>query len=173
MSGQSRRVTLMKAAAVHAAGAVARLANLPEPKLVPEHDDVATDGLLDALFGGGTGLLVSAELSGVVTGSAGIGLPDEAADVLLRHLLRRETGRIDAQARSALSEAGNIAVSAAAGALGHLAGGVVVPSVPELSNALPRAGAAGHGDQAYVMHLEIGDGDDRVALPFFWIPAAE
>lgn len=173
MSGQSRRVTLMKAAAVHAAGAVARLANLPEPKLVPDHEDVATDGLIDALFYGGAGLLVCADLSGAVTGCAGIGLPAEAAGVLLRHLLGRETGgELDARARSALSEAGNIAISAAAGALGHLAGGVVVPSVPQLSSGVPRATHLGHGDRAYLMHLEIGDGDDLVQLPFFWIPPA-
>ncbi len=173
MSGQSRRVTLMKAAAVHAAGAVARLANLPEPKLVPEHEDVPTDRLVDALFHGDPGLLVAAELSGAVTGWAGIGLPGEATAALLRHLLGRETGaELDRQARSALSEAGNIAISAAAGALGHLAGGVVVPSVPKLSNALPRARHPGHGERAYLMHLEVGEGDDRVQIQFFWIPPA-
>ena len=86
-------------------------------------------------------------------------------------------GMSDDRGESALAETGNIAVSAAAGALGHLAGGVVVPSVPRIARSveeLVAGGVAGGppADTALVMKLRIGDDEESIRLPFFWLNAS-
>lgn len=76
---------------------------------------------------------VVSELKGGAKGSAAILLSRPAVDQLLASLLGRGRGAgFDPRERSALCEAGNIAISAAAGALGSRAGSPVVPSLPTL-----------------------------------------
>ncbi len=174
MSGRSHRVTLVKAAAVHAGTAVARLVELSEPKDRPQYEEVPPERLAGAFFlEGGQGVTVAADLAGAVEGLAGLAFSAEAIPELTRRLLGPDhTGELDDPARSALAELGNIAVSAAAGALGHLASGVVVPSVPLLSAGLPPVlrGARTAPATTYVVNLVIGDEAESLPIQFFWAP---
>jgi len=167
-------VTLVKAAAVHAGHAVARLVELSEPKERPRSEEVPAERLASAFFPeGGQGVTITADLEGAIEGLAGLACSAEAIPELTRRLLGPDhTGELDDQARSALAELGNIAVSAAAGALGHLASGVVVPSVPLLSAGLPPVlrGAKTAPPTTYVVNLVLGDETESLHLQFFWAP---
>ena len=174
MNGRGHRVTLVKAAAVHAGHSVARLVELSEPKDRPRCEEVAPECLAQSFFPeGGQGVTVAADLAGAVEGLAGLACSAEAIPELNRRLLGADhTGELDDPALSALAELGNIAVSAAAGALGHLAGGIVVPSVPLLSAGLPPAlrSAATAPATTYVVSLVLGDELETLRLQFFWAP---
>jgi chemotaxis protein CheY-P-specific phosphatase CheC len=162
------RRTFVKAGAVHAAGALARLADCPEPKEIPPLQERTLEQL-EALLIRQSATFVFAGLEGAVRGVAGIAMSPDARDALLERLLGAErAAAADAEGvGSALSEAGNIAVSAAAGALGHLAGGVVVPSVPQVSDRLPE----GTGPSAFTVSLMLGEPDHPLPISFVWIPA--
>lgn len=169
-----------KAAAAHAFDALARLCGWGEPKQsLRLHTAHLPD--LAQLERRGEGFAVLTDLSGSVRGQAGLLLPAETADLLLERLLGdAPKGALDEQSRSALCEAGNIAVSAASGALGHLAGGVVLPSVPRLSECFDGAlnpellpGAerrAAH--PVYVVEVELGEPGVTAIAAFVWVPAA-
>ncbi len=177
MSGDYR-ATYVKAAAVHATAAVARLMDCSEPKETPTLQQVRLGDLIRLLGpGGAPGFAIFADLSGAVGGQAGLLLsPDAAGELLFQLIGERPEGEPDAQARSALSEAGNIAVSAASGALGHLAGGVVIPSVPRLDANLQGAlrldelPPPPERDELPVYVVTTTLSGPSLAIAFVWVP---
>ena len=174
------RVTYAKAAAVHAIGALARLMDCGEPKELPTLRQLSVAELVDEAGSAHGGVAVFADLMGAVCGQAGLLLSGQAAGELLLELLgERPEGELPEPAASALCEAGNIAVSAASGALGHLVGGVVIPSVPRLGGGIAEvlnpdgAPPAGEPDprHAYLVESQLGDPDSGLVIVFVWIPA--
>lgn len=172
--------TYGKAAASDALDALARFAEWGEPKR-PVRLCVACLADFEALAALGDGLAVVTELGGAVRGQAGLLLSDATVGELLRRLVgERPKGSLDALARSALCEAGNIAASAASGALGHLAGGVVIPSIPRLAallddaldpELLPEGGRRAR-HPVYLVETELGEPGAEVTVTFVWVPAA-
>ena len=178
MSAVDHRRTYVKAAAVHAASAIARLLDCREPKDLPRLRELELAELNRTLFQEGDPVLtVFADLMGAVTGQAGIVIyRDGLAELLDRLVGDGPHQEIDEPCRSALCEVGNIAVSAAAGALGHLAGGVVVPSVPRLASSC--AAALGvELSESELEHLPVYlvdweyDELTPVRMSFVWIPS--
>lgn len=181
MTAQGHHRTLVKAAALHAGSAVARLVDLAEPKEVPPLRRLRLRELAAELFPSGEGRrAVFADLSGAVRGRVGVGLaPEVIGEFVSRLVGTRPEPELVEPARSALTEVGNIALSAAAGVLGHLAGGVVIPSVPRLVCDLAEAFGlaslpAELGEcEAYLCELRLGEPGGQVPLPFLLIPAAD
>jgi chemotaxis protein CheC len=178
-SGIDHRKTYVKAAAVHAAAAVSRLLEIREPKEVPELRQIPFAQLSDVVFPAGEEVYaVFADLVGAVSGQAGIAVRRDGLRDMLEHLIGGDwKGELDEPSRSALAEVGNIAVSAAAGALGHLAGGVVVPSVPRLGRDLATALAIElpaddlNNLPVFVVDWQHADPVRPLYLSFIWIPA--
>jgi chemotaxis protein CheY-P-specific phosphatase CheC len=122
---------------------------------------------------------VLAELEGAASGPAGLILrPD-----FLKWMLHRLTGdgnvkTLSERALSALCEVGNIAVSAAANALGEVVGGIVLPSVPRLGFEKPAAGTledvCGELESrcAYLVERTLQGSEGAFALLFVWVPQA-
>ncbi len=78
-------------------------------------------------------VVIFVDLSGALTGKAGLLLSRPVVDEILLRLAGSDPlGEIDERGRSALSETGNIALSAVANALGELQAGIVMPTVPRL-----------------------------------------
>ena len=120
---------------------------------------------------------VFADLSGPAPGQLGMLLEREVAAEVLRRMVGSEPGRhLDAAQASALAELGNIALSAAAGALATLYQTVVVPSVPRVGYDM--AGAlmvdALHSRiarlPAYLMEAVLADRAGRLRARFVWVP---
>lgn len=79
------------------------------------------------------GAVIFVDLTGAVTGQAGLLLSRAVVDEILLRLVGSDPlAAIDERGRSALSETGNIALSAVASALGELQAGIVMPTVPRL-----------------------------------------
>ena len=78
-------------------------------------------------------VVIFVDLTGALTGKAGLLLSRPVVDEILLRLAGSDPlGEIDERGRSALSETGNIALSAVANALGELQAGIVMPTVPRL-----------------------------------------
>ncbi len=78
-------------------------------------------------------VVIFVDLSGALTGKAGLLLSRPVVDEILLRLAGSDPLReIDERGRSALSETGNIALSAVANALGELQAGIVMPTVPRM-----------------------------------------
>ena len=78
-------------------------------------------------------VVIFVDLTGALTGKAGLLLSRPVVDEILLRLAGSDPLReIDERGRSALSETGNIALSAVANALGELQAGIVMPTVPRL-----------------------------------------
>ncbi len=121
---------------------------------------------------------VFTDLSGKVSGELAIVLEQEVIWRVLELLFGDDAPTsFDERARSALAEVGNIAVSAAAGAIGELEGGVVIPSVPrvgyDMAGALlvsslhPRLSRL----PACLAETDLVDRQRVLRLRFLWIPA--
>jgi chemotaxis protein CheC len=121
---------------------------------------------------------VFTDLSGKVSGELGIVLEQRVVWRVMELLFGDDAPtEFDARARSALAEVGNIAVSAAAGAIGDLEGGVVIPSVPrvgyDMAGALlvtalhPRLSRL----PACLAETDLVDRNRVLRLRFLWIPA--
>ncbi len=79
------------------------------------------------------GAAILVDLTGALTGQAGLLLSRPVVDEILLRLVGADPlAEIDERGRSALSETGNIALSAVASALGELQAGIVMPTVPRL-----------------------------------------
>ena len=120
---------------------------------------------------------IFADLEGSACGQAGILLSDAVVHGVVRRLVREEPGdRLSERALSALSELGNIVLSAAAGAIGDLVGGIVMPSLPrlgfEMSEALllERLGPGAEQSPAYLAETELIERDGSLRIRFVWIP---
>jgi chemotaxis protein CheC len=120
---------------------------------------------------------VFVDLIGPEGGQAGILFERKVAAEVLRQMVGSEPGdRLDARQTSALAEIGNIALSAAASALGSLHDAVVLPSVPrvgyDMAGALlvdavqPRIGRL----PAYLMEAKLADREGALRARFVWIP---
>ncbi len=121
---------------------------------------------------------VFADLSGCARGLVGLVLSRDMVDRVLERLYGDEAPtEFDARARSALAEIGNIAVSAAAGAIGELEGGVAIPGVPRVGCDMASAVLveALHAEldrlPVYVAETDLVDRDSVLRLRFLWIPA--
>ena len=78
-------------------------------------------------------VVIFVDLTGALTGKAGLLLSRPVVDEILLRLAGSDPLReIDERGRSALSETGNIALSAVANALGELQAGIVMPTVPRM-----------------------------------------
>lgn len=124
-------------------------------------------------------LAIFADLIGAATGQAGIALPKAQAGELTRLLFKDGSPELhEERAHSALCELGNIVLSAAAGAIAQLVGGVVIPSVPRLADDM--AGALLleliHPElrrlPAYLAETDLVEHDGPLRLRFVWIPGA-
>ncbi len=123
------------------------------------------------------GVSVFVDIVGATTGQAGIVLTSGAVEEVLTRLMGDDhVGDLDERACSALSEVGNIALSAAASAFGDLVGGVVVPSVPRLgfdmdeSFQMEGLRRALHPEPAYLAETELAERDGMIRVRFVWIP---
>jgi chemotaxis protein CheY-P-specific phosphatase CheC len=122
---------------------------------------------------------VFADLSGAARGLIGLVLSRDMVERVLERLYGDDAPmEFDDRARSALCEIGNIAVSAAAGAIGELEGGIVLPGVPRLGYDMASAVLleALHTElerlPVYVAETDLVDRDHVLRLRFLWIPAA-
>jgi chemotaxis protein CheY-P-specific phosphatase CheC len=120
---------------------------------------------------------VFADLEGRVRGTVGLVLSRDMVDRVLERLYGDDAPtEFDARARSALAEIGNIAVSAAAGAMGELEGGVVLPGVPRVGYDMASAVLleALHTEldrlPVYVAETDLVDRDSVLRLRFLWMP---
>jgi chemotaxis protein CheC len=120
---------------------------------------------------------VFADLNGPTRGQVGMLLERQVVSEILGRMVGSEPGRdLDEDQASALAEIGNIALSAAAGALGALLQEVVVPSVPRIGYDM--AGAllveAVHGRMAllpaYLIEAVLADRASVLRARFVWIP---
>ena len=162
----------------HAATVLARLLDCtlllepPECRRIPEDA-----GPLDLLAVEECGAVVYADLAGVCPGQAALVLPADVIAVLVERLMGKkpQDEELDDRQRSALCEMGNIAISAAANALGDLEGGVVIPSLPRLDLCAETApaltGRAGK-EPTHVVYAEIYEREGGVQIRFLWVPAA-
>jgi chemotaxis protein CheC len=120
---------------------------------------------------------VFADLTGPTRGQVGMLLERKVVLEVLRRMVGTEPeAELDAMQGSALAELGNIALSAAAGALGVLHDGVVVPTVPrvgyDMAGALlveavhPRIARL----PAYLAEAALADRIGELRAHFVWIP---
>jgi chemotaxis protein CheY-P-specific phosphatase CheC len=121
---------------------------------------------------------VFADLSGRVSGTVGLVLSRDMVERVLERLYGEDAPTdFDARARSALAEIGNIAVSAAAGAIGELEGGLVLPGVPRVGYDMASAVLleALHAEldrlPVYLAETDLVDRDSVLRLRFLWMPA--
>ncbi len=170
-----RDVTTIGAA--HAAAAVAKLLDEVAPSEPPCCRKVDVAELAGSVFEPDelvAGVFV--EVTGSVRGRMGLVLSRDVLGEVLERLAIPETGEFDARVRSVVGELGNIAVSAAAGALGELEGGVAIPSVPwvgyDMAGALllEALHPSLYRSAAYVAETELGEGERRLRLRFLWVP---
>lgn len=136
---------------------------------------------------------VFVHVSGSVRGRMGLVLSRDVLREILEHLEIADTGEFDDRVRSVVAELGNIAVSAAAGALGELEGGVAMPSVPfvgyDMAGALlvEALHPSLYRRPAFVAETDLGrlesretdrgesdrgESDPRLHLRFLWVPEA-
>lgn len=122
-------------------------------------------------------LAIFADFIGAVRGQAGIALPIEQAGELTRLLFKDGSAELhEDRAHSALCELGNIVLSAAAGAIAKLVGGVVIPSVPRLARDMPGALLLEliHPElqrlPAYLAETDLVEHNGPLRLRFVWIP---
>ncbi len=122
--------------------------------------------------------VIFVSLSGAVVGRAGLLLSRAVVDEILLRLVGMDPlGQIDERARSALTETGNIALSAVAGALGEMQRGIVMPTVPLLRLDVPQAlvledSRPGHGQlPAYIAETVLTERGGPLRIRVIWIPA--
>jgi chemotaxis protein CheC len=170
-----RDVTTLGAA--HAASAVAKLLDLVDPSEPPRCCRVNVADLAESVFEPEelvAGVFV--DVTGSVRGRMGLVLSRDVLREVLERFAIPETGEFDARVQSVVGELGNIAVSAGAGALGELEGGVAIPSVPWVGYDM--AGAllleafhpSLYRSAAYVAETEFGGGERSLRLRFLWVP---
>jgi chemotaxis protein CheC len=167
------------AGATAAADALARLLDGEVTNGTPACEKLALDSLPELLFPGDSGAIgVFVDFVGPVQGEAGIALLRPSADALVRALVKRaDSDDFDRRAHSALSEVGNIVLSAAAGALADLAGGVVIPSVPRLGTTLAEVLLVDEicseirSLPVFVASCEVLRGKQDFPMRFVWIPS--
>lgn len=172
-----RQRELAAAAVLDAADALAALLDLPagsEPagdrRLEP--GELATDGVPHEAWQAS----IFADLSGAVAGEIAVQLDRETQAELFEHLLGElPKAAAPERAHAALYEAGNILISAAAGAFARRAGAVVLPSVPRVVRAcddasrdpapLPR-----DARRAWLSEAALRHGGRPLRLRLIWIP---
>ena len=170
MSAPDPRHVLAAEAGAQAACAIAQLVNLPEPVGRPEVCALSQEEL-EAELAGASLYAVFADLDGPADGPAGLVLDAPTRGLLLEQLIGADQKPpFDEHSRSALCEVGNIAVSAAAGALGPLTDSVIVPSVPRLAPDLRAELADARGPVAYRVCTTLDAPQGPVRLTFFWLP---
>ena len=123
------------------------------------------------------GAVILVDLTGAVTGQAGLLLSRAVVDEILLRLGGSDPmEEIDGRGRSALAETGNIALSAVASALGELEAGIVMPTVPRLctdvSQALELDQLQPPSSAARVYVAETALEDRPLKLRLLLIPAA-
>lgn len=176
---QDRLLEYAQTGARAAAFALARLLGAEVVKQGVACEKLELSALPELLFPGGAGAIgVFVDLVGPVPGEVGIGLLRPSADALVRALVdETDAASFDTRAQSALSEVGNIVLSAAAGAMADLAGGVVIPSVPRLGTTLGEVLLLDEicseirSLPVFVASCEVVRGSDRFPMRFVWIPA--
>jgi chemotaxis protein CheY-P-specific phosphatase CheC len=177
---QDRLLEYAQTGARAAAFALARLldAELAKPEPGPVCEKLELSALPALLFPGDAGAIgVFVDLVGPVQGEAGIGLLRPSADALVCALVdEADSGRFDSRALSALSEVGNMVLSAAAGAMADLAGGVVIPSVPRVGTTLgellllDEICSEIRSLPVFVASCEVVRGNEKFPMRFVWIP---
>lgn len=170
------RTARIQAAALEAGCAIARLADFGRPERPPHVREIGMAELEALLFPGAGGhVAVFADLTGAERGRLGICLSRaQVREFLLRLVGHAGKDELDEGSYSALCEVGNIAVSAAAGALGQMAGGIVVPSIPRLAHRMVDALGSDTPERSkgvYLLELELGTPEGSLRLPFVWIPS--
>ena len=121
-------------------------------------------------------VVVAAEVTGILTGHAGILLDEDTA----KGLVRAVTAEMDDEDLAgpdadALVEIGNIAISAAMTAISTLMGGTQIPSVPTVfrgaaERVLPQViPLSADGQEVHVSDSSFRDREGSIRLRFIWI----
>jgi chemotaxis protein CheY-P-specific phosphatase CheC len=137
-----------------------------------EPGEVATEGALQASWPAS----IFADLSGAVTGEIAVQLDRETQAELFEHLLGELPKSVAPErAHAALYEAGNILISAAAGAFARQTGAVVLPSVPRVVRSgddAPRDPLPRSRDprRAWLSEATLRHGGRPLRLRLIWIP---
>lgn len=120
---------------------------------------------------------VFVDLGGKAGGQAGLLIEREAVGSLLRELVGSELrATLDPLQLSALSELGNIALSAAASAWADLQSSTVLPSVPwvgfDMAGALLLEAVHEHLHEVpiWLMDATLEDRESRLGARFLWVP---
>lgn len=163
-----------------AVGAIARLADLPEPDTTPAVLELPLETVVRELFQDAQTIAVCADLMGGANGKAGLVLTPPVCALLLERLLgSADKSPLEGPGYSALCEVGNIAVSAAAGALASLGLETVVPSTPRLGLDLLEALDGDDSEpvpaaqlrRAFLVKFPFGELGEAGLLHFVWLPA--
>ncbi|MCP4003519.1 MAG: hypothetical protein GY725_04935 [bacterium] len=168
---------LANISAGHVATVLARLLDKtllmdpPQVRLIPPDS-----GPLDSMSDEERAAVVYADLVGVYPGQAALVLPEHAIVAIVERLVGKtlEDEELDDRARSALCEMGNIAISAAANALGEIEGGIVIPSLPRLelvAETVPALTGRPGTEASYVAEVELFEPQGEMRLLFLWIPS--
>lgn len=121
--------------------------------------------------------IIFTQMTGVLSGQAALLLSRAVVDEILLRLVGADPlAEIDARGLSALSETGNVALSAVAGALGEMQGGIVMPTVPRLRLDVTRAlvleelRPGMRRLPAYLAETVLAERDGPLRLRLLWIP---
>jgi len=169
---------LASAAATAAADALTRLFDGPTSGSL-ECRSLDLDTLVAEALHNGQTAGVFAEFEGAIGGRVAVTFaPEVAHELLVRLVGDGPAAKLDERARSALLEMGNIAFSAAAGALGDGLDGIVFPTVPRLSGelaqefAVPPAEVGRRVRTIWSARSEPLDRGGRLSLTFLWQPGS-
>ncbi len=171
-----RQAEFVRIAGGQAASAVAKLVQCTAPLKPPRCAPTDVGKLLELLAAGPGECAagVFADLSGPLVGRIGLLLSRAMVEEALRRLVHEDPRRgLSPRGYSALEELGNVALSAAAGAFGELAGGVELPSLPRLSPELTEArlrqelSPEGEPRAAYLAETELGG---ELSIRVVWLP---
>ncbi len=179
ITAEDRLAEMTNISAGHVAAVLGRLLDRvllmdpPDCRRIP--DDASP---LDLFAVEERGAVIYADLVGVCPGQAALVLPADVIDEVVERLTGKklEDDDLDDRARSALCEMGNIAISAAANALGELEGGVVIPSLPRLELAAETYPAltGRHGaEPSFVVDTELFTREEDVRIRFLWLPTED
>lgn len=177
---EDRLCELCSIGAAHAADALAKLFDRVVMIEPPHSRKVEVEDLAGCVFDPEEWIAgVFVEVTGGVRGQMGVAFSRETLEEVLERLGVSWEGEFDARIESVVAELGNIAVSAATSALGELAGGITLPSVPwvgfDMAGALLVEALHPHLHRlpAYIAETELWDRDQRLQLRFLWVPEEE
>jgi len=123
----------------------------------------------------GDRLAVFADLVGATRGLAGLAFTNDCARLMIARVVRDADG-FGPREQSALREIGNIALSAACGAIASGSGGTVIPSVPRIGDDISEVLLIDevlpgmHRLPVLVVEFDLECEDGPLGVTFVWVP---